>query len=160
MEELTVAGTSYVVGRAERQDLAEIVELLRDDALGATRELDDLAPYEAAFEAIDRDANNVLVVVKNVEGVVVATMQLTLLAGLSRGGATRLQIEGVRIADSVRGTGLGTALFEWAHDFGRRRGAVLAQLTTDKTRVDARRFYDRLGYEPSHLGMKRSLLNG
>ncbi len=160
MDHLTVAGTSYAVGRAERQDLTKIVELLRDDTLGATRELDDLAPYEAAFEAIDRDANHFLVVVKDADGAVVATMQLTVLPGLARGGATRLQIEGVRIGDSVRGTGLGTALFEWAHDYGRRRGAVMAQLTTDKTRVDAHRFYDRLGYEPSHLGMKRSLLNG
>ena len=160
MEQLTVAGTSFAVGRADRQDLAEIVELLRDDTLGATREPDDLAPYEAAFEAIDQDANHLLVVVKNAEGAVVATMQLTVLPGVARGGATRLQIEGVRIGDSVRGTGLGTALFEWAHDYGRRRGAVLAQLTTDKTRVDAHRFYDRLGYELSHLGMKRSLLDG
>ena len=84
-------------------------------------------------------------------------MQLTLLPGLARAAATRLQIEAVRIDASVRRTGLGTALLEWAHDYGRERGAVLAQLTTDKSRAEALRFYGRLGYEASHQGLKRSL---
>ncbi|HWM74412.1 MAG TPA: GNAT family N-acetyltransferase [Nocardioides sp.] len=160
MDRLTVGGASYSIRRAERRDVAAIVELLHDDDLGGSRELDDLAPYEAAFEAIDRDENHLLVVAKEDSGAVVATMQLTLLPGLARGGATRLQIEAVRIAGPARGTGLGTALFEWAHDYGRERGAALAQLTTDKTRADAHRFYDRLGYEATHQGMKRSLLDG
>ena len=160
MDQLRVAGTTFVVERAARRDVPAIVELLRDDRLGTSRELDDLAPYEAAFEAIDRDPNHLLVVVRGDAGAVVATMQLTLLPGLARGAATRLQIEAVRIADGARGAGLGTALFEWAHDHGRRSGAGLAQLTTDRARGDAHRFYARLGYEASHHGLKRSLLPG
>jgi GNAT superfamily N-acetyltransferase len=159
MDQLTVAGASYSVGRAERRDVSAIVDLLRDDSLGASRELDELAPYETAFEAIDRDPNHLLVVVRDVDAEVVATMQLTLLPCLARGAATRLQIEAVRIAGSARGSGLGTALVEWAHDYGRGRGAVLAQLTTDKSRADAHRFYGRLGYVASHVGMKRPLLD-
>lgn len=139
--------------------MAELVGLLRDDELGASRELDDLAPYEMAFEAIDRDVSHLLVVVERSDGALVATMQLTLLPGLARGGATRLQIEAVRVAGTARETGLGTALFGWAHDYGRRRGAAIAQLTTDKTRADAHRFYGRLGYSASHLGMKRTLID-
>ena len=88
---------------------------------------------------------------------VAATAQLTVIPGLSRGGATRLQIEAVRVASPWRGRGLGGALLEWAHEHGRARGAVLSQLTTDASRVDAHRFYERLGYEASHLGLKRPL---
>ncbi len=160
MDQLTVTGATYSVGRAERRDLAAIVELLREDSLGASRELDDLAPYESAFAAIDSDLRHLLVVVRAADGAVVATMHLTLLPGLARGAATRLQIEAVRIAGPARGSGLGSALFEWAHEYGRDRGAVLSQLTTDTTRQDAHRFYARLGYEASHYGMKRSLLDG
>ena len=86
-----------------------------------------------------------------------ATMQLTLMPSLSRGGAMRLQIEAVRVAGSARGGCLGTALFTWAHDWGRAQGATLAQLTTDASRTDAQRFYERLGYVPSHVGCKLPL---
>jgi GNAT superfamily N-acetyltransferase len=84
-------------------------------------------------------------------------MQLTLIPGLARGGAKRLQIEAVRLATSTRGSGLGAALFEWAHAYGERHGATLALLSSDKTRIDAHRFYDRLGYQASHEGFKRPL---
>ncbi|MCF2586956.1 GNAT family N-acetyltransferase [Brevibacterium sp. UCMA 11752] len=88
---------------------------------------------------------------------VVGTLQLTLIPSLSRRGSTRLQIEAVRIGPDAQGLGLGTAVFEWAHDCGRRFGASLAQLTTDKSRTDAQRFYARLGYEASHEGLKLDL---
>ncbi|WP_167199204.1 GNAT family N-acetyltransferase [Brevibacterium pigmentatum] len=88
---------------------------------------------------------------------IVGTLQLSLLPSLSRRGTLRLQIEAVRIGASAQGIGLGTAVFEWAHDCGRRFGAGLAQLTTDRSRTDAQRFYDRLGYIASHEGMKLPL---
>ncbi|MDN6373183.1 MAG: GNAT family N-acetyltransferase, partial [Brevibacterium aurantiacum] len=87
----------------------------------------------------------------------VGTLQLTLIPSLSRRGSTRLQIEAVRIGPAAQGLGLGTAVFDWAHDCGRRFGASLAQLTTDKSRADAQRFYARLGYEASHEGLKLDL---
>lgn len=157
MDELAVGDETFTVRRAERRDVPALVALLRDDSQGGAREHDDLAPYLSAFEAIDRDPSHLLAVVEDASRVLVGTMQLTLLPGLSRGGATRLQIEAVRVAAALRGRGLGAALFDWAHDYGRERGAVLAQLTTDKARTDAHRFYDRLGYIRSHEGMKRLL---
>jgi GNAT superfamily N-acetyltransferase len=84
-------------------------------------------------------------------------MQLTLIPGLSRGGAKRLHIEAVRVAASARGGGLGSALFDWAHAYGRSRGATLAQLTSDKSRSGAHRFYEKLGYRASHEGFKYQL---
>ena len=84
-------------------------------------------------------------------------MQLTLIPGLARSGATRLQIEAVRLTSKARGAGLGAALFEWAHAYGKAHGATLSQLTSDKARTDAHRFYDRLSYQASHEGFKRAL---
>ena len=84
-------------------------------------------------------------------------MQLSIIPGLSRTGATRLQVEGVRIAASERSTGLGAAMLGWAHEHGRSHGAVLAQLTTDAVRTRAHAFYERLGYEARHVGFKREL---
>lgn len=147
----------FALARAIESDVPALVALLADDVLGAHRESSELKPYLAAFREIDRDPNHLLLTVRDGEDNVVGTMQLTLIPGLSRGGAKRLQIEGVRLASTVRGTGLGTALFEWAHEHGRQQGAVLAQLTSDKTRTDAQRFYSRLGYQASHEGFKRSL---
>jgi len=150
-------GVGYAVQRARAEDLPLLVALLRDDPLGSRREAADLAPYQRAFAAIDADPHQLLVVVRDPGGLVVGTMQLTLIPGLSRGGATRLQVEAVRIAAGARGRGVGAAMFSWAHEWGRARGAVVAQLTTDKSRLDAHRFYERLGYEASHEGLKRSL---
>ena len=157
MHTLTLGTRTFTILRAQAQDVPQLVALLADDVLGRERESADLAPYEQAFERIDRDENQLLLAVRDEPGQIVATMQLTLLPSLSRGGATRLQIEAVRVAASTRGSGLGTALFEWAHQWGRERGARLAQLTTDASRADAQRFYDRLGYAPSHIGLKLTL---
>lgn len=157
MDTLTLGTRTFTIARARARDVPQLVALLADDVLGRERESADLAPYEQAFERIDRDENQLLLAVRDEPGQIVATMQLTLLPSLSRGGATRLQIEAVRVAASTRGSGLGTALFEWAHQWGREHGAQLAQLTTDAARADAQRFYDRLGYTPSHIGLKLTL---
>lgn len=156
-EVVEVTGRRFTIARAVRADLPALVDLLRDDPLGATREPADLAPYDAAFTAIDRDPAHLLVCVRDDDDRVAATLQLTWVPGLSRGGTTRLQVEGVRVAEHARGTGLGTALLEWAHDLGRRRGARLAQLTSDRSRADAHRFYEGLGYRATHTGFKREL---
>jgi GNAT superfamily N-acetyltransferase len=156
-EVIEVGGRRFRLARAARADLPALVDLLRDDPLGAVREGTDLAPYDAAFTAVDRDPAHLLVCVRDEVGRVAATLQLTWVPGLTRGGATRLQVEGVRVAEHARGAGLGTALLDWAHDIGRRRGARLAQLTSDRTRTEAHRFYQGLGYRPTHTGFKREL---
>ncbi|WP_152191137.1 GNAT family N-acetyltransferase [Georgenia satyanarayanai] len=153
METLLAGGRSYTVARATAQDVPAIVGLLADDAFGAERETADLEPYLTAFREIDAEPRHLLVVVRDGDRVV-GTMQLTLLPSLARAGATRLQIEAVRLAPDVRGAGVGSALFAWAHEYGRSRGASVAQLTTDKRRADAQRFYRRLGYDASHEGLK------
>ena len=157
VEVLDLGGSRYHVARASESDVPALAALLADDVLGAERESTDVEPYLVAFQEIDRDRNQLLVAVRDADDNLVGTMQLTLIPGLARAGAKRLQIEGVRLAATTRGTGLGTALFEWAHEYGYRHGAALVQLTTDKTRTDAHRFYDRLGYRASHEGFKRPL---
>lgn len=154
-EIIEVAGEQFRVDRAAREDVAAIVAMLADDPLGLSRE-DGVAmeAYQAAFDAVDVDPAHLLVLVRDRHGEPAGTMQLTLLPGLSRGGATRLQIEAVRVHPAHRGHGLGAGMIEWAHEYGRRRGARLVQLTTDNSRTDAHRFYARLGYQASHLGMK------
>jgi len=143
--------------RATSADIPAIVAMLADDALGATREsLDDLALYEAAFQRIEADPNQLLVVVEQ-DGAVVGTLQLTFIAGLSRMGMTRALIEAVRVQGNARSGGLGTRMVEWAVAEARVRGCGLIQLTTDRTRADAHRFYERLGFEPSHIGYKKTL---
>jgi GNAT superfamily N-acetyltransferase len=157
MDSVEVAGRTFGISRANVGDVPALVALLADDDLGRGRETADLTRYLEAFSKIDADPRQFLVVVTDEAAAVVGTMQLTLIPGLSRKGATRLQIEAVRLASPVRGSGLGTALMEWAHEFGREHGAVLAQLTSDKSRPDAHRFYERLGYSASHEGFKRPL---
>ena len=147
----------FRVDRARVQDVPALVALLADDPIGRARETVDLDAYVAAFRAIDDDPNQFLAAVRDRDGVVVGTMQLTLIPGLSRGASTRIQIEAVRVAETARGGGLGAAMFEWAHEHGRRHGAALAQLTTDKARSDAHRFYARLGYQATHEGFKLQL---
>lgn len=138
-------------------DIAAVVAMLADDPLGAERESpDDLSPYLAAFERLSADPNQHLVVAVR-DGRVVGTLQLTIIPGLSRRGATRSIIEGVRIHADERGSGLGTQLIEWAVDESRRQGCHLVQLTSDKTRTDAHRFYERLGFSASHAGFKLQL---
>ena len=131
--------------------------LLADDAPRAEREsLDDLAPYRAAFAAIDADPNQLLVSAE-LGGEIIGTMQLTFLRGLSHKGETRCQIEAVRIAASLRGQGYGTTLIEWAIAQARDRGCSVVQLTSNNSRLDAHRFYERLGFEHSHAGFKLPL---
>ncbi|MFE9310279.1 GNAT family N-acetyltransferase [Streptomyces sp. NPDC006706] len=138
-------------------DVPAIVAMLADDPLGAQRESpDDLAPYLTALERLSTDPHQHLVVAVR-EDRVVGTLQLTIIPGLSRRGSTRSIIEGVRIHADERGSGLGTRLIEWAVDTSRREGCQLVQLTSDRTRTDAHRFYERLGFEASHLGFKLQL---
>lgn len=138
-------------------DLPAIVAMLADDVLGAARESpDDLAPYRAAFATVDSDPHQHLVVATR-DDAVVGTLQLTLIPGLSRRGMLRAQIEGVRVHADERGTGLGTELFRWAISDARRRGAHLVQLTSDVQRPEAHRFYEKLGFSPTHVGFKLEL---
>ncbi|SDE22710.1 GNAT family N-acetyltransferase [Nocardioides lianchengensis] len=154
---LVLGDRVFRVQRAARTDAADLVALLADDEIGRTREGADLVRYETAYDAIARDPAQYLAAVRDEGDRIVGTMQLTIVPGLSRGGTTRLQVEGVRVAGSARGTGLGTAMLEWAHNHGRARGATLAQLTTDNARGRAHEFYRRLGYEDTHVGFKRPL---
>lgn len=131
--------------------------MLADDQLGATRDdPGDLEPYLRAFEEIDTDTNQLLMVVES-GGEPVGTLQLTLIPGLARRGAHRGQVEAVRIHADHRGTGLGGDLMRWAIDESRRRGCTLVQLTSDTSRTEAHRFYERLGFVPSHTGFKLKL---
>ncbi|MES4902341.1 MULTISPECIES: GNAT family N-acetyltransferase [unclassified Streptomyces] len=149
--------SDFEIRRATADDIPAIVAMLADDPLGARRESpDDPAPYRAAFERIDRDPGQRLVVAVR-DGRTVGTLQLTVIPGLSRRGATRSIIEAVRIHSDERGGGLGTQLIQWAIDESRREGCVLVQLTSDATRTDAHRFYERLGFEASHVGFKLAL---
>ena len=144
---------------ATSSDLPQIVAMLADDDLGSTRE-DASLPlndrYTEAFAAIAKDPNQYLAVVE-IDGELAGCLQLTFIPGLSRLGMWRGQIESVRIAASQRGEGLGRKMFEWAIDQCRQRGCELVQLTTDKSRPDALRFYESLGFVASHEGMKLSL---
>lgn len=131
--------------------------MLADDALGAARESpDDLAPYQAAFEGLAKDPNQYLMVAVSGD-VVVGTFQLTLVQGLARRGTTRAVIEAVRVHRSARGAGIGEQMISWAVRESGRRGCGLVQLTSDKTRPGAHRFYERLGFVASHIGFKLQL---
>lgn len=142
--------------RAVAADLPAIVALLADDPLGAAREdpREPLDPaYLAAFAAIEADPN-MLLAVAELDGEVVGTLQLAFLPGLSLRGAWRGQVEAVRIAAAHRRRGLGRRMMAWAIETCRARGCRLVQLTADKRRRDAHRFYERLGFRASHEGFK------
>ena len=148
---------TFSLRRATKADLPRILALLIDDQLGAARENpDDLVPYELAFDAIDGDPAHLLVV-GELNGDLVATFQLSYLPGLSRKGSWRAQIEAVRVSEVLRGQGVGALMIQRAIDQARDRGCSLVQLTTDKSRVAAHRFYERLGFVASHEGMKLTL---
>ena len=142
--------------RAVRADLEDIVRLLADDPLGAKRE-EYVLPlperYHTAFETIDRDPNQELVVV-DFEGRVVGVLQLTYIPYITYRGGWRALIEGVRVDSSLRSSGIGRKLFAWAIERARDQGCHMVQLTSDKTRPDAIRFYESLGFVASHEGMK------
>jgi len=145
--------------RAARDDVPAIVRLLAADPLGAKREaLVSPLPesYYEAFEALDRDPNNELVVAE-LERRVVGVLQITFIPYLTYQGGWRALIEGVRVDSEVRSRGLGRELFEWAIERARQRGCHMVQLTSDKARPDAIRFYENLGFVASHEGMKLHL---
>lgn len=149
-----------VLRRATADDVRAIVVLIADDQLGVAREDPaDLAAYLRAFAAIDADPAQLLVVLDDGDEVV-GTMQLSFIPGLSRAGAMRGQVEAVRVAASHRNRRLGEQMIRWAVDESARRGCALVQLTTDKSRPDAHRFYERLGFTASHEGFKMSLALG
>lgn len=133
-----------------------VVRLLADDRLGGRREaLNDPLPaeYFDAFDAIERDPNNILVVADD-HGEMVATLQLTFIPYLTFRGAWRAQVEGVRVSSARRGARIGQRLMQWAIEQARRRDCHLVQLTSNKARDQAHRFYESLGFEPSHDGFK------
>jgi len=160
LAELELGHGPVTLRAARRQDVPAIVALIAADQLGSTRDGvrdgSDLAAYLTAFDAIDADRAHILVVAESA-GEIVGTMQLSFLPGLARHGSLRAQIEAVRVADGTRGSGLGAAMMSWAIDEARRRGCALVQLTSDKSRADAHRFYQRLGFVASHEGMKLAL---
>ena len=142
---------------ATRGDVAAVVAMLADDDLGARREVADLAPYLAAFDAMMAEGNNHLIV-GDQDGVIVATYQLTFITGLSLRAARRAQVESVRVASNLRSSGIGAALMADAEARARASGCSLIQLTTNRERSRAHAFYARQGYEPSHFGFKKSLI--
>lgn len=147
------------IRRAERSDLAAIVALLADDELGRRRETDGevlSTGYLDAFAEIGRDPRSHLTVAA-IEGRVVGTLHLTFLRYLTFEGGRRAQIEAVRVASDMRGHGIGASLLGWAVERAREQGAHLVQLTTDRRREDARRFYESLGFRATHDGMKLHL---
>ncbi|MCW3813271.1 GNAT family N-acetyltransferase [Micromonospora sp. DR5-3] len=149
--------TGVIFREAVRADLPAIIALLADDVLGKARdftEVDDA--YEKAFADVDADPRNHLVVA-DAGGELVGCMQITYIPGLGRHGAERSLIEAVRVRSDQRGRGLGRQMMTWAIDQARARGCALVQLTTDKTRADAHRFYRNLGFVASHEGMKLAL---
>jgi GNAT superfamily N-acetyltransferase len=141
---------------ASRADVPAIVAMLADDSLGQGREGADLAPYLAAFDQIAANPSHQLIVAEE-SGRVIATCQLTILSGLSRQGARRALVEAVRVTADLRGQGIGAALMAECEARARAAGCGMIQLTTDRSRHDAHRFYERLGYQPSHIGMKKPL---
>lgn len=142
---------------AKREEVPAIVAMLADDGLGRGREaLSDLAIYYDAFDEMAQEPNNRLLVAEQ-NGDLVGTLQVTFIRGLSRKGVRRAQIEAVRVAASHRGQGLGRAIFTAAIALARQEGCSLVQLTTDKARGDAHRFYAQLGFVASHEGMKLAL---
>ena len=146
-----------IIRRARRDDVPAIVALFQDDFLGAAREVPKGAPlpdsYFAAFDAIDSDPRCDLVVAEE-DGRVVGTLQATLLVHLGSQGAKSLQLENVHVAAARRSRGVGRFMLEWALERARLQGCARVQLTTNKRRKDAHRFYERLGFAASHEGMK------
>ena len=152
-----MAATSPItIRRARRDDIPAIVAMLADDRLGSARERpDDPLPrsYFEAFDRVDRDSKLQLVVAVDHEGVVVGCLQLCILPGVSSQGASRGLLEDVRVASHCRSRGIGEQLVQWAVGEARAKGCKLVELLTHTTRVDAQRFYERLGFQRSHVGM-------
>ena len=148
--------SQFIIRKAIRSDVEAIRALLADDKLGAGREdlsAEGLSRYLNAFDEIALDARNALMVAE-LSGEVVGIYQVTYIPYLSRGGNERALIEAVRVSSALRGRGIGQKMMNFALDAARERGCLLAQLTTDKSRPDAHRFYENLGFRASHEGMK------
>jgi GNAT superfamily N-acetyltransferase len=149
--------SDMIFREAVRADLPDVIALLADDVLGRARDFTRVdEAYERAFADITADPRNVLIVAEQ-DGDVVGCLQITYIPGLGRHGAERSLIEAVRVRSDRRGQGLGRQLMVWAIDQARQRGCALVQLTTDKSRTDAHRFYLSLGFTASHEGMKLPL---
>ncbi len=147
---------SVSIRRARRDDVATIVAMLADDPLGSAREqIEDPLPasYFSAFAAVDRDPNIQLVVAESGDGAVVGCLQLCILPGLSSQGASRALIEDVRVASHCRSRGIGEQMVRWAVTEAREKNCKLVELLTHNTRVDAQRFYVKLGFQQNHKGM-------
>jgi GNAT superfamily N-acetyltransferase len=154
---MTISGVIFRL--AKRGDLPSIVRMLADDDLGSQRErYEDPLPesYYAAFEQIERDANHELSVAE-LGGEVIGTLHLMFLPSLSFQGGLRAQVESVRVDKLYQGQEIGSDMLKWSIERARKRGAHVVQLTTHLSRTDAHRFYERLGFKGSHLGMKLSL---
>ncbi|WP_373309932.1 GNAT family N-acetyltransferase [Cellulomonas chitinilytica] len=158
---LSARGVDLTVRRAAAADVPAVVALLERDPVARARgdyeDVVDASAYLRAFDRIDADPAQLLVVADLPDAPVVATMQLTWIPGLARAGATRLQVEAVRVDEEHRSRGIGEALVRWACEEGERQGATLVQLTSDRTRDRAHAFYERLGFVASHVGFKRRL---
>ena len=144
---------------AMQADVPSIVRMLADDDLGSQRErYENPLPesYYSAFEQISQDPNHELIVAE-LEGEVIGTLHLMFLLSLSFQGGLRAQIESVRVDRHFQRQGIGSEMIKWSMERAKQRGAHVVQLTTHKSREDARRFYERLGFEGTHLGMKLSL---
>lgn len=145
---------NLVFRKAEEKDLNKILQMLADDFLGKSREnLAYLTTYKKAFEEISADKNNFLAVVE-FEDEVIATLHLTLMQFLTRKAATRMNIESVRVDSKYANQGIGSYMMQKAIEFAKENDVKIIQLTTDKKRPDAHRFYEKFGFEASHLGMK------
>lgn len=143
--------------KAKKEDVFEIVQMIANDKLGKLREdFQDPLPekYYQAFERINNDPNQELMVIEDDKQTVIGTLQLSFIQYLTYQGGIRAQIEAVRIRDDQRGKGIGEKVFLWAIERSKERGAHLLQLTSDKKRPDAIRFYEKLGFKASHEGMK------
>lgn len=148
---------SLIMRDATGADLPAIVALLADDKLGSTREdAADLAPYQAGFAEVEADPNQRLIVAER-DGETVGTFQLSIIPGVAQQGLKRAMIEAVRVAATERGSGLGTQMMRWAVEEARRAGCGQVQLTSNVERPDAHRFYERLGFAPTHVGFKLKL---
>jgi N-acetylglutamate synthase-like GNAT family acetyltransferase len=148
--------SSITIRHARRDDVGVIVAMLADDPLGSGRErLEDPLPasYFRAFEALEHASHIQLVVAEDEDGAVIGCLQLCILPGLSSQGASRGLIEDVRVATHCRSRGVGEKIVQWAVAEARAKGCALVELLTHSTRVDAQRFYARLGFQPSHVGM-------
>lgn len=149
-----------IIKKATKDDVKHIVEMLADDKLGSIREDYQLplpSAYISAFQNIDRDPNQELMVVENEQGEIIGTLQLSFIQYLTYQGGIRAQMEAVRIHKNYRGTGLGTKMLKWVIFRAKENGAHVLQLTTDKQRPDVIRFYESLGFKATHEGMKMHL---